>query len=412
MLPALSTPDSTLAFLREGYTFVSRRCDGLGTDGFRTRLLTRPVTCLRGADAAAMFYGGGRFTRVGAMPPTVVHLLQDEGSVQTLQDEAHRRRKAMFDDALSGGGERSLTAIFAREWDRLLPAWERADEVVLHEAMTELLTVTAATWCGIPTDELDVERRTSELSAMVENAGNFGPTNWIAQLRRRGTEAWARDLVERVRRGELDVSDDGFLAVLAHHEEQGHRIDPEVAAVELLNVLRPVVAVSRFVTFAALALLRHPRWQEAFADGDESDLRAFVQEVRRYHPFFPVIGGRARQAVEWGDHVFDEGDWVLLDLYGTDHDHRVWTDPEAFVPERFRGTTEGPVVAQGAGEYAEDHRCPGEPATVALMEEAVRALTQRMRYRVPVQDLTLDLTRMPALPRSGFVIRDVRPISG
>jgi fatty-acid peroxygenase len=31
-------------------------------------------------------------------------------------------------------------------------------------------------------------------------------------------------------------------------------LDGKVAAVELINVLRPVVAVARFITFAALAL--------------------------------------------------------------------------------------------------------------------------------------------------------------
>ena len=49
MLPALKTPDSSIDLLREGYTFIPRRCDRLGTDGFRARLLLKPVTCIHGA---------------------------------------------------------------------------------------------------------------------------------------------------------------------------------------------------------------------------------------------------------------------------------------------------------------------------------------------------------------------------
>lgn len=410
MLPTLPGPDSTIGFLREGYTFISRRCDRLGTDGFRTRLVGRPVTCLRGAEAAAMFYGGGRFTRVGAMPPTVVHLLQDEGSVQTLHDEDHRQRKEMFLGPLQGAAAARLPEVFAHEWSQALSRWQAADEVVLHEEMTEVLTRTGASWCGIPADELDATRRTRELAGMVSRAGSFGPANWAAQMARRRTEAWAADLVSRVRAGELAPPEGSFLRVLADHEDLGgDRLEPGTAAVELLNVLRPVVAVSRFVVFAAHALLRHPRWREQLASGDETDLRPFVQEVRRLYPFFPVIGGRAREAFEWYGHPFAAEDWVLLDLYGTNHDPRAWEHPEAFLPERFRGWTGHPesLVPQGAGRYEDDHRCPGEPATIALMEEAVRQLTRRMHYRVPAQDLTIDLRRMPALPRDGFVIREV-----
>src|SRR5690625_7948118 len=88
--------DSTLAFLREGYPFASSRFEALGEDVFTTRLVLRPVTFLRGEEAAAMFYGGDRFTRQGAMPATVQHLLQDKGTVQALASAAHRHRKRAF----------------------------------------------------------------------------------------------------------------------------------------------------------------------------------------------------------------------------------------------------------------------------------------------------------------------------
>jgi fatty-acid peroxygenase len=183
-----------------------------------------------------------------------------------------------------------------------------------------------------------------------------------------------------------------------------------VAAVELLNVLRPTVAVARFVTFAALALHEHPRSKQKLRSDDY--LEHFVQEVRRYYAFFPFIGGHVREPFDWRGHRFTEGTWVLLDLYGTDHDERVWENPEAFRPERFakRGEPDAfDFIPQGGGDHFAGHRCAGEWVTIALMKAAVRLLTESMQYDVPAQqDLAVPLTRMPTLPKSGFAMRDVR----
>ena len=70
-IPSDGVLDSTLAFLRDGYLFVSKRCDRLDSDLFSTRLMLRRAVCMRGAVAAELFYGSDHFTRVGAMPVTV-----------------------------------------------------------------------------------------------------------------------------------------------------------------------------------------------------------------------------------------------------------------------------------------------------------------------------------------------------
>ena len=49
------------------------------------------------------------------------------------------------------------------------------------------------------------------------------------------------------------------------------------------------------------------------------------------------------------------------------------------------------------------------------MKRAVSLLINTMRYEVPEQDLSIDYSRMPAVPRSRFVIRHVeriRPLVG
>jgi fatty-acid peroxygenase len=97
----------------------------------------------------------------------------------------------------------------------------------------------------------------------------------------------------------------------------------------------------------------------------------------------------------------------LLDLYGTNHDPRIWEHPEEFDPGRFDGSDPDAFafVPQGGGEHWRTHRCPGEWLTVELMHVAARFLRDELDYDVPPQDLRLRPSRMPPRPESGFVIR-------
>lgn len=411
MIPTV--PVRRLAGLRHGYAFVSRLCDQESSDAVRIRTPRHTLTFLRGAEGSRLFYGGeGVFTRNGAVPKPVQHLLQDEGSVQSLDGEAHHRRKAMFHQFLTTEGSRTAVDLLSQEWQRAVQHWSRREQTELHEQVQLLLTRTALRWAGVPADRAEVGRRVQELSAMVDRIALIGPGNWSARLLRRRTEAWAAELVAATRAGTLLPPEGSALAVISHHRDgEGALLNRPVAAVELINVLRPIVAVSRFIVFAAVALVQHPRWQATFADGEQHDLTGFVHEVRRYFPFFPVVPGRVTTAFEWQGAPFEPGDLAVLDLYGTNHDPQCWPQPESFIPERFRDWDGDPhtLIPQGGGRPERDHRCPGEPMTIALMRQAVRLLTQSMTFEVPVQNLTVPLHRPPALPRDGVLLRSIRP---
>src|SRR5262249_11543739 len=159
----------------EGYGFISNLCERLGTDVFRTRLGLRQAVCMRGAAAAEIFYTGDRFTRVGAMPVTVLKLLQDYGSVQLLDGAPHRQRQRMFLEIASAPEAARLAQFFAREWSRSLERWEGAERIVLFDELRPMLTRAAASWAGIPLDEAEIEARTHELSEMIEGTGSIGP---------------------------------------------------------------------------------------------------------------------------------------------------------------------------------------------------------------------------------------------
>jgi fatty-acid peroxygenase len=406
-IPRLPTPDSTLAFLRDGYIFGQRRFDRLHTDAFRTRITGKPVTVVKGADAAGIFYDDDRFGRERAMPASVLHLLQDEGSAQMLTGEAHHQRKHLFVRML-GDTEAlgRLREIFAEEWFRALET--RPSTFTLHEELVPILTRAGLRWAGTGPDATDAETLAPELASMIENAGRIGPANWSARTRRQAAEAWAAALIADVRAERRVMARGSVLRQLADYVENGKSLSEPVAAVELLNVLRPLVAVGRFIVFAAVALHRHPRWRVEFADGNESHLEDFVNEVRRFYPFFPVVGGRALKPFSWHGRDFRRGSWFVLDLYATHQDESLWADAGRFRPERFQGWEgdRNALIPQGGGEVETGHRCPGERATIELMMEAIRLLTRETKYTVPEQDLRISLKRFPAIPESRFVMAD------
>jgi fatty-acid peroxygenase len=413
-LPRAKGFDHTLALVREGYGFIGNRCQLLGSDVFEARLALRRVICMRGAAAAEFFYAGERFTRRGAMPVTVVMLLQDFGSVQLLEGSAHKHRKAMFKSLATPAAAADLAAQFADEWRTCARRWEaRQEPIVLFDEVESMLTRTGARWAGAPLDDAEARPRTREFSEMLAATGSIGPRTWRALWLRRRTEKWARRIIDAVRSGTIRAASDSALRTVAlHRAKDGRLLTTKVAAVELINVLRPIVAVARFIVFAAKALHEHPGAKARIAAGDAEYLDHFVQEVRRTAPFFAFISGRARQSLQWRGHRFDKGTWVLLDLYGTNRDPSAWPDPDVFDPERFarRSPTLFDFVPQGAGDASVTHRCPGEAMTVELTTAAVRQLAD-LDYEVPDQDLSVDLSRIPALPASGFVISRPRLVS-
>jgi fatty-acid peroxygenase len=332
------------------------------------------------------------------------------GGLLGLDGRDHRDRKGMFMSIMTPSAVRHLGQLFADEWQARLPTWEHLRRVVLYPEVGRMLTRAVCAWVGVPLAESAVARRTTDLHAMITSAAAVGPRHWQGRLARRRAERWLGEIVERTRAGTLPAPPGSALAAVAtHRDPQGRLLPRRIAAVELLNLLRPTVAVGRYVVFCALALNDHPGWRREVRAGEEVT-ESFVQEVRRYYPFFPVAAARVRRPFDWQGHHFPRGRRVLLDLYGTNHHPDLWPEPERFRPQRFANWRGDPYafVPQGGGEFLGGHRCAGEWLTIELMKRAVTALTSTMRYEVPPQNLALDLGRMPTLPPSGFVLTNVR----
>lgn len=412
-VPHTRSFDSTLKLLAEGYPFFQRRCAELDTDVFTTRLMGRRAVCVSGHEASRMFWQPKRFTRRGAVPPPTLMLLQDYGSAQTLDGEDHRHRKAMMMSLQTPGDRARMVAIAQEEWRARFAHWPALRRVTLFDETERVLCAAACRWAGIPASQVDQARLTQEFSAMIDGAGNVFRRTLRGLLLRRRTERWAKGLVAAVRAGRLAPEPGSPLAVIARHRDRDERpLGVDIAANELINVLRPVVAVARFIIFGAQAMHEYPEWRPRLATGDAAALTAFAQEVRRFYPFFPAVGGRVLDAFDWRGLHFAEGTWVLFDMYGTNHDPRLWLEPQRFRPERFMAWQgDGfDLVAQGGGDYLTGHRCPGEAMTVDLVKSALHLLASEVVYTVPRQDLGIDLSRMPTGPASRFQIEVAAPV--
>lgn len=384
--------DSTPAFLRDGYTFIAKRRQRLRTDAFRTRLLFRETICLGGAEASRLFYDETRFQRDAAA--------------------AHRPRKTICTDLMTHESIARLANLGAEEWRRSLFEWEaRSDAFPLLPELRLLLLRSACRWAGVPLSEGEQRSRAADVAAVIDGAGCIGPRHWRGLLARRRIDRWMTGLVNAARADRLQAPPRSALAAVASHREpDGRPLDPEAAGVELFNFIRPIVAIDRFLVFCAHALHEHPRCRARLATGDLNYGDWFVQEVRRFYPFFSFAVARVRKDFVWRGHRFPEGTRTLLDLYGADHDASVWPEPEVFHPERFEDWNGEHLsfLPQGGAEARPGPLCVDEQAIVSLMKTGAYFLATRMDYEVPAQDLRISLRRMPAQPADGFIVHQVR----
>jgi fatty-acid peroxygenase len=418
-IPHDPLPDATVAMLRDGYEFISKRCARFESDLFQTRVMGKRTVCIHGREAAELFYDDTKMQRHGAVPRRVVTSLFGKRAVHTLDDAEHRARKSAFLLLMTPENVERLMTETALQWRHAIRRWEGTGSVVLFEEVQQLLTAATCTWAGVPLEASAVSQRARDFGAMVDAFGGVGPRLWQGKLARIRTQRWLTRVIKDARKGILVADPKSALGVMAQHcDVNGRRLPAKLAAIELINVIRPTVAIAWYVAFAAHALQAHPEWRDLLRADDQADRAAeridmFMQELRRFYPFTPYLGAKVRVAFDWRGHRFKPNTLVLLDVYGTDHDPRLWHAANEFRPERFeRGHEDAyDFIPQGGGSRL-GHRCPGEWITMHNVALALHFLTRCMTYEVPVdQDLRFDLSRMPTRPRSGVVLRNVRATS-
>ena len=352
--------DHSLSLMREGYMYILNRRHSFNSNVFETRLLGKKAICMVGKEAAEVFYDTEKFKRKDAAPNRAVQTLFGKNGVQALDGQEHKHRKEMFMSIMSPEGLQSLTDITKKQWQTALNKWEQMDKVILYEEVKEVMCRTACQWAGVPLEEDDVKEMTKDLASMFESPAAIGPNHWLGRNARNNVEKWIGELVDKVRNGKVNPPEDTALHRFAWHRDlEGNLLDTDTASVEVINILRPIVAIAIFINFIALAVHHYPEEREKLKSGDEKYAQMFVQEVRRFYPFFPFVVALVKKDFNWKGYKFEEGTLTLLDLYGTNHDPEIWENPDVFSPDRFAEWEGSPFsfIPQGGGDYFMGHRC-------------------------------------------------------
>ncbi|WP_279401660.1 cytochrome P450 [Piscibacillus salipiscarius] len=134
----------------------------------------------------------------------------------------------------------------------------------------------------------------------------------------------------------------------------------------------------------------------------ELNSEQFIQEVRRYYPFFPFVVARVRKDFTWNNYIFKKDTVTFLDLYGTNHDPEIWDEPDEFKPTRFNGWEGTPFdfIPQGGGEFDIGHRCAGEWITIKILKTTLEYFINEVTFEFPDQEPEYQMNDIPPNQRS------------
>jgi fatty-acid peroxygenase len=392
--------DLALRLLRQGYAALPMSLPrSLVTDSYPARMLGRPALVLRGESGARLFYDTSAVRRRRAMPRPLADLLFGRGAVHGLDDEEHTRRKRLFLDVVAEAEVDALADQVHDELSRRVSSWSARDRVVVFDELVQVYGRAVLSWSGVQLPDEQAAATSRDLATIVDGFGGAGTAYVRAWAARHRSQRWAAAQVRAVREGTQPARPNGALALVA-----AAPLDDTTAAVELLNVVRPTVAVSWLGTFAALAVDENPDWVPRLRT-DPAVREAFAQEVRRHYPFVPALAGRTRRPLTWEGHEITKGTRLVLDVRGVDTDPRTFPHPHVFDPGRFERSMPGPYefLPQGGGHPETGHRCPGERMTMRLLDVTLEVLA-RTRFEV-LSPHRVPVRRIPTRPEGGLVVR-------
>lgn len=383
----------------------------LNTDVFAISVPGMKVMCIGGEEAAAVFYDPEKFVRKGAIPLPVQKTLTGVEAIHTTDGAQHSHRKALFMSLMTDESVSKLQDLIRYELEVASRQWADQERVILFDESAIILCEAICAWAGVPLTITESPQRAKDFISMVDAFGTMGPRHFKGRKARSRAEAWITALIEQVRAGTLQVEQGTALHRCATFRElDGNLVDSKLAAIELINLLRPTVAISWYISFAATALFTNESYKQQFVAGGDGYQDNFINEVRRFFPFAPFMGAKVRESFIWNNVEYPKGCRVLLDMYGTNHDDRIWDNPFTFIPERFgvRGPKPFDFLAQGGGYPETGHRCPGELITIETLKTFLQFFCEELEFTLPKQDMTYPFSRMPTRPKDGIIIEHIK----
>lgn len=399
--------------LDEGYLLFSTLREEANAPVVKARLLNKEVIAVYGQEAAKKFYDPNNFKREGAMPKLVLKTLFGEEGVQTMDGKSHEHRKTIFMNLMTPKRMEDYHQIVDKNLSEKLD--QQHGEFDLFDLSKDVLFRSICEWAGIDLSKIpkeEVEQLADYQISMISSAVTNPATHIKGVENRKKSEKWAQSLIEDARIHPVANKEEVALYAFANAtDEQGELLPINVAAVELLNVIRPTVALTVWIALMGHALFSRPdiyqRLRAEFAQLQDS----FIQEMRRYYPFFPMLPAFATKDVEIDGYMIPKDSWVVLDLYGTNHDERSIESPEVFRISRYLGKEkhisydeEYEMIAQGGGKFEAMHRCAGEWITLHTLRVFSDQLVNKYEFSVPDQDWSIPMNQFPTFPNSKALV--------
>ena len=292
---------------------------------------------------------------------------------------------------------------------------EQHGQFELFDLSKQVLFTSICEWSGINLAELTDEEINQFADYQISMiSGTFtSPIDHIKGVEnRKKSEQWAQRLIEDARANPVPGKEDVALYAFAQATDlDGNLLPIEVAAVELLNIIRPTVALTVWAALMGHALFSRPDLKQQLKN-DFTELQdPFIQEMRRYYPFFPMLPAIALKDVSVDGYLIPKDSWVILDLYGTNHDDRTIDAPDSFMIKRYLGKAkdlsyeeEYEMIAQGGGDFRQMHRCAGEWITLHSLRVFSDQLVNHYEFSVPEQDWTIPSNQFPTHPNSRVLL--------
>jgi fatty-acid peroxygenase len=343
----------------------------------------------------------------------VLKTLFGEEGVQTMDGKSHEHRKTIFMNLMTPKRMEDYHQIVDKNLSEKLD--QQQGEFDLFDLSKDVLFRSICEWAGIDLSKIpkeEVEQLADYQISMISSAVTNPATHIKGVENRKKSEKWAQSLIEDARIHPVANKEEVALYALANAtDEQGELLPINVAAVELLNVIRPTVALTVWIALMGHALFSRPdiyqRLRAKFTQLQDS----FIQEMRRYYPFFPMLPAFATKDVEIDGYMIPKDSWVVLDLYGTNHDERSIESPEVFRISRYLGKEkhisydeEYEMIAQGGGKFEAMHRCAGEWITLHTLRVFSDQLVNKYEFSVPDQDWSIPMNQFPTFPNSKALV--------
>src|SRR5699024_95334 len=150
------------------------------------------------------------------------------------------------------------------------------------------------------------------------------------------SEKWAQDLIKDARENPVQGKEHLALYTFANATDlDGELLPVETAAVELLNIIRPTVALTVWVALMGHALFAENNVYDDLKADFNIIYDSFIQVMRRYYPFFHLLTAIAVDDVEVNGYQITKDSCVVLDLYGSNHDERSIIHTDLFDIARY-----------------------------------------------------------------------------